>query len=161
MPTFPRRNPAPTKRRAVVDYRAYREEVREDFNGFCAYCGVHEHDWPHGPKNYCLDHFKPKGRPEFAYLKNDFYNLRWCCRICNGTDAKGDKWPSPEEEALGFGFVDLCEDDWKKHYRILADGKLEGRTPQAEYTIQAIGLNNAGYVRQRISIFKKGSSIFD
>ena len=158
MATFPRRQSAPEKGRK--DYRVYRPEVREDFNGYCAYCGVHESEWPHEAKTYELDHFKPKSRPEFEHLKNDFYNLRWCCCICNGRSAKGDHWPSPEEIALGMHFVDLCEDDWQLHYRVFPNGKLEALTSQARYTVQVIGLDSDDYVKLRKRILENEGSLF-
>lgn len=160
MATFPRRQPAPTKRGNCSRYRVYRQEVREDFHGYCAYCGVHERDWPHNQKNYHLDHFKPKGKPEFEDLQDDFYNLRWCCHICNRSDAKGDKWPTPDQEARGDGFVDLCVEDWQDHYSILPDGRLETLTSKAKYTVEIIGLNHEDYIRHRKRILDSGGTIF-
>ncbi len=160
MATFPRRQPPPKKGRK--DYHVYRQEVREDFNGYCSYCGVHESDWSHNEKNYHLDHFKPQAQfDDLDDSKDNFYNLRWCCHICNRRDAKGDKWPSPEEEAQGKGFVDLCEDDWQDHYDILPDGKLHALSAKAFYTIEAIGLNGEDYVKQRLEIFQKGGSLWN
>lgn len=158
MATFLRRDAPPIKTRK--GYRWFREEVREDFNGYCAYCGVHEDQWPHREKLYQQDHFRPrKVFPDDEYV-NGFYNLCWCCTVCNRVDAKGDKWPSPEEEALGKGFVDLCEDDWEMHYEIQPNGVLKPLTMKADYTIETIGLNGQDYVEHRLSIIQKGYSIF-
>lgn len=134
--------------------------MQEDFKGYCAYCGVHESEWPHAAKNYQLDHFKPKGNALFKALENDFYNLRWCCHICNRADAKGETWPSATEESRGESFVDLCQDDWTRHYNILPDGKLEALTNKATYTIRIIGLNDRDYVRHRLQILARGGSLF-
>jgi uncharacterized protein (TIGR02646 family) len=150
VPTFIRRPSPPVKGRK--DYNAYRQEVREDFGGYCAYCGVHESEWPHGPRNYELDHFKPKGPKHFPHLINDFYNLRWCCRICNGRDAKGDHWPSNEQEILGDGFVDLCQENWQDHYQILPDAGFEPLTRKAIYTIAALHLNSEDHLDLRRKI---------
>ena len=163
MATFSRRHPPPKKRKDCKYYGAYREEVRKDFKGYCAYCGVHENDWPHNIKNYQLDHFRPKGNlefPEFQALINDFYNLHWCCHICNRADAKGDTWPSPEEEEQGYGFVDLCKDDWTDHYRIFPDGRIEAITKKARYTIRLLSLDNEDYTKHRREILQRGGALF-
>ena len=109
---------------------------------------------------YELDHFKPKDEDLFPKLINEFYNLRWCCRICNARSAKGNNWPTPEEEAQGYGFVDLCVDDWQKHYKVLPDGQLEALTRKATYTIKVIGLNKPNHVKERLKILNAGHSLF-
>lgn len=163
MATFPRRASPPQKRR--VDYHVYREEVREDCHGCCVYCGVHENHWDFRDANYELDHFKPKHfdpvdvDPKKS-LRNDFYNLRWCCHICNSRARKGSKWPTPEEETLGAGFVDVCNENWYEHYEVQKDGQLKSLSDKATYTIEAIGLNDEGYIRQRLRILAAGHALF-
>jgi hypothetical protein len=80
--------------------------------------------------------------------------------MCNRSGGKGSHWPSEEEESQGFGFVDLCEDDWQTHYQILPDGKLEPLTKKAVYTIETLLLNTDGYVEHRKDILARGGSLF-
>ena len=52
-----RRSSAPATK--TLDYRTFREHVREDFRKTCAYCLLEE-TWAAGPEYFELDHFQPK-----------------------------------------------------------------------------------------------------
>ncbi len=67
-PNFVRRPSAPTTKR--LDYRVFREPVREDFRKTCAYCLLEE-TWAAGPENFELDHFRPKSL--FPRLMMSYY----------------------------------------------------------------------------------------
>lgn len=60
----------------------------------------------------------------------------------------------------GRHFINLCEEDWRRHYNLLPDGKLEILTLAADYTIEIIGLNGAGYIDIRKKILDMGGFIF-
>jgi hypothetical protein len=86
-----------------------------------------------------LDHFCPRNRcPERIH---DFYNIYWSCHGCNKPGGKHGHWPSDELLEQGYGFVDLCEDRFEDHYKLMPDGTLEPLTRKATYTIRHIGLN--------------------
>jgi len=72
-------------------------------------------------------------------VPTDFYNLYYACSVCNRY--KSGIWPSPELMALGFGFVDLCAEDFSTHFQEESDGSWRPLTPRAEYTIARIRLN--------------------
>jgi len=128
----------------VKYYAEYRSQVREDFEERCAYCLLHE-DWAAGEDGFHLDHFRPRGL--FPHLENDFYNLYYACYPCNKW--KWQHWPSQELERVGICFVDLCKDDFNKHFELTADGKLLPVSPAGEYTTKIIRLNRVHLVRVR------------
>lgn len=136
MPIFKRRPNPPI----YADYRAYKPLLRQDFTNLCAYCLLHEGDEGAGGFHaFQIDHFRPV--EHFPNLKVVYSNLYYCCRWCNR--AKWDTWPSPEEQARHFRFVDPClEDFYKDHARLDAStGKLEALSPPGDYTIREIRLN--------------------
>lgn len=135
MPVFSRRVPAPHLTGNYVRYRAF---VREDFSECCAYCLFHELIAA-GPANFELDHFRPKSRPEFALLVNDFFNLYYSCHVCN--HYKGNAWPSKQLEELGYGYVDLCREMFSAHFLDEEDGSWRPLTRLGEYTAAQLRLN--------------------
>jgi hypothetical protein len=98
-----------------------------------------------GTENFELDHFRP--RAAFPDLVNDFYNIYYACHPCN--HIKLAKWPSQEMETLGYSFVDLCIDDFDKHFKMLPDGEWQGITSAGRYTIDALNLNRQHLVTLR------------
>lgn len=141
MPHFFRTFPAPSNKSG---YRKYRPFVRNDFLGQCAYCLMTEL-LAGGAENFELDHFRPKA--QFPELVNDFHNIYYSCHPCNHT--KLDTWPSPELTALGYSFVDLCSDDFDKHFEALENGEWQGITGAGRYTIDALRLNRQHLVTLR------------
>lgn len=133
MSYFVRTSPAPS---VNGGYRGFRASVRADFREHCAYCILPEL-LAAGEEAFELDHFRPRSR--FPASETDFYNLYYACHPCNRI--KHDKWPSGELEQRGVGIVDLCMDDFATHFRLLPDGRWEGLTPSALYTIDLLRLN--------------------
>jgi hypothetical protein len=126
--------------RAFRDYADYRALLRQDFQYRCAYCLLHEY-FLGGEAGCCIDHHRPLNGP-FARpdLIADYNNLYWCCRECN--ENKGDAWPTSEDYASGFRFLDPCqpEDDHDLHWRVVPNGLLEPLTPTGRYTIRRLKL---------------------
>jgi len=141
MPHFLRTKPAP---RVSGGYQAFRDYVRNDFCHRCAYCLIAE--WlAAGVENFELDHFRPKSL--FPEKKQDFYNLFYACHPCNML--KHDSWPPEDLEARGITFVDLCEDDFQTHFKLLEDGTWDGITESGRYTIEILRLNREHLVLVR------------
>lgn len=136
MAVFTRRPVAPTVK---GDYTKFRPFVREDFSECCAYCLLHEL-LAGGRRNFELDHFRPKSLPQFAILIKDFFNLYYTCHVCN--NLKGKAWPSPEAEALGYGFVDLCRDVFSTHFKEEETGHWQSLTFAGQYTEERLNLNS-------------------
>jgi len=121
--------------------------VREDFRETCAYCLLEEL-FAAGQENYELDHFRPQAKfPEEAA---NFYNLYYACHPCN--HIKRGRWPSPELEKRGIGFVDLCANDFENHFQELEDGRWIGLTISARYTIDALRLNRLHLIQIRMLV---------
>ena len=113
-------------KRRYRDYTRYRDLLRRDFQYRCAYCLIHEfHNG--GAANFAIDHHRPMrgvyARPDLA---GDYANLYWCCSECNQN--KADRWPAPQQEALGFRWIDPCElwGDHDLHWQITYDGEISG-----------------------------------
>jgi len=63
-----------------------------------------------GQAHFDQDHFEPNAA-NGGTKKNDYYNLYWCCKECNGAPNKGSTWPSKEEQLQGSVFSDSCKYD--------------------------------------------------
>ena len=143
MAVFTRRRHAP---KVKGDHTKFRPFVRQDFSEGCAYCLLHEL-LAGGPRNFELDHFRPKSLLRFAALIADFFNLYYACHVCNAN--KWNHWPSVEEEAIGIGFIDFCRDDFSDHFRENRNGRWIPLTPSAEFTLDILNLNSAHLVELR------------
>ena len=125
-------------------YRAFRPFVRADFARRCAYCLMSE-PLAGGERNYELDHFRP--RKHFPDLLNDFYNIYYSCHPCNFT--KLDHWPAEQLEARGIQLVDLCKDEFARHFSAEPTGEWVGITESGKYTIDLLRLNRKHLVQLR------------
>jgi hypothetical protein len=142
MATFIRTKPAPI---VSGGYRSFRPIVRSDFRNTCAYCLLKEL-FAAGEENFELDHFFPVSK--FPTRRQDFYNLYYACHPCNRI--KRAKWPDERLTTQGIGFVDLCSADFDERFRELPDGRWEGLSPSANYTIDALHLNRAHLITIRV-----------
>lgn len=143
MAVFIRRQPAPPEQ---ANYAKYREFVRADFSECCAYCLLFERI-SGGRENFELDHYRPKSNPKFAHQINDFYNIYYCCHVCNHT--KGATWPDDELMSLGYRFIDLCVEDFSEHFHEEDDGFWTPLTKPAQYTVERLRLNREHLVKIR------------
>lgn len=68
-----------------ADYKYYKKYLAEDFHHRCAYCNLQDTDIT---SFFEIDHFVPqseiKKHPSLSYLVNDYQNLIYSCRNCNG-----------------------------------------------------------------------------
>ena len=128
-------------KRRYRDYTRYRDLLRRDFRYRCAYCLIHEfHNG--GAANFAIDHHRPiRGAYARPDLAGEYKNLYWCCSECNQN--KADRWPAPQQEALGFRWIDPCElwGDHDLHWQITYDGEIKWLTPAGEYTIRMLMLH--------------------
>lgn len=126
-----------------MDYRSFKQQVRQRFKQRCGYCGIHESLFPDGEGSFVVDHFRPKNRyPEQA---NDPSNLVYTCRACNL--AKG----ALDSDRL----VDPNRDRMSEHLRMENSGHIAGITEKGEFTVQVLLLNRASAVafRRRVNVF--------
>jgi hypothetical protein len=149
MPIFKRRSHPPV----YGNYKQYKPLLREEFNYRCAYCLLHEgqEGLGGGFHNFQIDHFRPV--QTFPALVSVYANLYYACRWCNR--AKWRTWPTEEQQASSFRFVDPCAEDlYKDHARLIATtGELKPTSPPGDYTIREIQLNRGifkGLRRRRV-----------
>jgi uncharacterized protein (TIGR02646 family) len=127
-------------------FEAVREGLEVMTGGRCSYCDGHPLDATGAAS---VDHFRPKGRPEFHELVCAWTNLFLTCTACN--HAKGEQWNEallrPDEP--GFRF--------ERYFEYRADtGALEPATAalpeeqvRARRTIEILGLNRPGACTSR------------
>jgi len=136
------------------DYRLYRPLLRHDFQFRCAYCLRHEY-FLGGEAGCAIDHHQPMSgdyaRPE---LIAEYTNLYWCCRECN--ENKGSSWPTPDEHALGYRFLDPCQpnDDHDRHLDVQPDGTLKVLTNAGQYTSDTLRLWRAQLTHYRAEMLR-------
>ena len=74
-----------TCKKKYANYRSYKEYLAEDFHHRCAYCNLLDTEIT---SFFEIDHFVPQSEidkyPSFAFLINDYNNLIYACRNCNG-----------------------------------------------------------------------------
>lgn len=144
MPIFVRRSERPT---LSNDYRSYRAKVREDFTECCAYCLLPE-ILAGGQDNFELDHFRPKSKSDRLLADiNDFYNLYYCCHVCN--HYKAASWPTDELVTIGCRFIDFCSEEFSAHFRPEPDGSWVPLTLAACYAGERLRLNRKHLVKIR------------
>ncbi len=68
-----------------ANYQSYKEYLANDFHHRCAYCNLLDTEIT---SFFETDHFVPcseiKNYPSLSYLTNDYQNLVYACRNCNG-----------------------------------------------------------------------------
>ena len=137
------------------DYKPYLQPL---FRSRCAYCISHE-DVMGRYDAMQVDHFRPWSRPEFKHLKTKWKNLYYACQRCNRH--KWNHWPTTEQNALGFRFIDPCEEDPDDHIRLTRHPKtdelswLQHLTPAGRYAIEKIRLNRKQLVDIRRGLARK------
>jgi hypothetical protein len=57
-------------------YQSYKDWLRDKFTFQCVYCLEREQWYPNGHAGFGVDHVKPKGQAEYAYLVCHYPNLR-------------------------------------------------------------------------------------
>ncbi len=136
-------------------YRDYKPHLQPLFRCRCAYCLSHE-DQIGRFDEMQVDHFRPKGRREFAHLEREWANLYYCCGRCNRH--KSDHWPTDQETQRGLRFVDPCLEDPDEHFRLCRPPQHDDLcyvmplTTPAQYTIAKVRLNRNQLVQIRRSL---------
>ena len=113
---------------------SFRPWLRDEFSFRCVYWLIRE-QWGRVTAEFDVEHFRPQTmNPELAAV---YDNLLYACGRCNR--AKGDRIvPDP------------CEALTADQVRLLPDGSLEGRSPEARCLIAKLGLNSPQMNRWRL-----------
>lgn len=139
-PILRRRSSYPTR----TKYSRYRQEIREDCQGRCVYCDVHENEIG-GADDMTIDHFRPKTFPQFRSLQHDPENLMWSCNTCNQN--KRSLWPAigtPYTFVGRKGFIDPFKEDRRSYFDIASNGTLVPLRDPAQWLIRQLLLNRIG-----------------
>ncbi|MBM4031051.1 MAG: HNH endonuclease [Planctomycetes bacterium] len=122
-------------------WQTFRACLRWEFSFTCVYCRLRESDfgyWSH--VHFSVDHLRPK--EHFQHLAKDYDNCYYACSPCNSS--KGDSYPSAEEEAAGFRFLDPCKDVVSEHFAMEEDTVVAVAGSRiAQYTLDEVRNINA------------------
>lgn len=110
-------------------YRAYKSDLRSDFNRRCGYCDDQDF-YDGGSRGYHIDHFLPKS--QFPHLTTTYGNLVYACPYCN--TAKSDKWRSKG------GFIDPCDAAYDEHLERRNSGTITHCSARGKYMHREIKL---------------------
>lgn len=120
-------------------------------DGRCSYCDGYPID---ATGEAQIDHFRPKGRPEFYELVCEWTNLFLACSACN--KAKGARWDEcllrPDEPGFTFErFFDFRFDSGEMHENPAASDVDRRR---AARSIEVFNLNRPGACMRRLEVIK-------
>ena len=123
--------------KGYVDYQSFKPWLRDEFTFRCVYCLCREPWFPDGDGSFSVDHLVPQSvAPERAC---DYENLVYACRQCNSV------------KRATTGVPDPCADPYGLHLEVLADGTVQGLTPQGKLLIRFCRLD-----RPRLNEFRHG-----
>lgn len=123
---------------AKKNYRAYKPELRKDFDRRCGYCNTAD-EYYGGTRGFQIDHFAPKSI--FREMEADYGNLVYSCPFCNR--AKSNKWigdkaqPSHDGQT---GFVDPCDPEFDNHVQRDGQGKVVALSDLGLYMVKNLNL---------------------
>jgi len=130
-------------------------QIRNDFFVLCYICEEY------APIHFQIDHFYPKGQPEFVHLTHNWDNLFYCCAKCNGIRPK-------DINTMGNEVLNNCIDEVEKFiYLKYESGRInvianshDNKTKNTEKLLNrvynGIGSNNSrSYIYRREEIKKE------
>jgi 5-methylcytosine-specific restriction endonuclease McrA len=147
MPVLRKKTP---QRREMVknvrNYKEHRDNLREDFEKRCGYCGdidIFKRAY------YEIDHFIPKKflkekypiTEEYKNKEQEYSNLVYSCHFCNNT--KGEKWPTSSMEIHhknNVGFIDPCNTEYDKQFKRNENGEIISMTELGNWIYKTLKL---------------------
>ncbi|WP_449490932.1 hypothetical protein [Caballeronia sp. M23-90] len=138
-------------------YQTYKRYLQKEFARLCVYCRQPDSSAPN--INMGVDHYRPKGIPQFAALVRDWTNLYYCCGACNSR--KNNYWPS--DESKGPFIVNPCDFEMGAHLRY--DSKtglveIHNQSKDGEWTRDLLQLNDDATIKYRKAT-QKTIALFD
>ncbi|PWY54324.1 NinG family protein [Legionella qingyii] len=149
----------------MANYKTYKPELRKNFNYSCGYCQTREPEIGGSKNSFQIDHYKPKSK--FPDLINNYENLIYACRACNGY--KSDYWPSSIwDNLLKKIILNPRVEDFEKHidksnfawYGITFRGKWNISTLRLASETQISIRKDRARIEKLISKFEKQTLIF-
>ena len=111
------------------NYSTYKRWLQAEFRRVCVYC--RQPDSGAFGLFFTVDHYRPKGLPQFAPLAVTYANLFYCCPACNSR--KNNYWP--KDEAKGPLIPNPCDHNMAEHLRH-ADGEVTSAGIAEAMTLQ-------------------------
>lgn len=114
----------------------------------CVYCAIPESCFG-GSRNFHVEHYRPKSRPEFKKLENDIKNLFYACAICN--TFKGADWPdAPKKDCSNPSYPYPAQVDYTEIFmNTPMSGAITGKYVAAKYMIEKLYLNRPQLIIER------------
>lgn len=129
---FRKKNPVRSAVKHKADYKAYKDELAQDFGHHCGYTACRD-VWFGGQRTFQIDHLKPWTKhPE---LKTEYGNLVYCCSYVNRA-----KWDDDSPN-----YLDPCDVDYNAHFERDDNGIIVGKSLEAQYMVQKMHLNLTRY----------------
>nr|WP_263013002.1 retron system putative HNH endonuclease [Ancylothrix sp. D3o] len=142
---------------AINKYRHknIKSELETIFNGKCAYCESKVTTTGYGH----IEHFFPKGDPQYLHLTFDWQNLLLSCEICNNAQHKGTNFPL---DSSGNPLLINPSDgvtEINKHLKFSWDqvdgAKIEGRDDRGKKVVEIFDLNSTSGTRKELFKHRK------
>jgi len=113
----------------------------------CVYCAIEEALFG-GTRNFHVEHYKPKSKPEYKNLTNDIKNLFYACAICN--TFKGADWPAePESNFSNPSYPYPGSVCYEELFARQESGAIQGKYTAAIYMIEKLYLNRPQLLLER------------
>ncbi|GGD45593.1 hypothetical protein [Pseudoxanthomonas indica] len=129
--------------RKFKKYSTYKKYLQNEFSRLCVYCRQADSSVP--SLIFSVDHYRPKGLPQFAHLLCEYSNLYYCCANCNSR--KSNDWPAT---ATSKRVVNPCDDVMSEHLRFNSkNGMMHPHSEHGEHMEELLQLNDPDRVEFR------------
>ena len=123
-----------------VDYRTYKDWLRDEFQFRCALC-LHREKWERRVwRIFHVDHIIPQSVDESKTC--DYENLVYLCDACNESKSDSD-------------LPDPCRHDYSSHYKFEEDGTATPISDFGDLYIEILKLNEDYLVEYRRDLIRK------
>lgn len=114
----------------------------------CVYCTISENSFG-GIRNFHVEHYRPKGLPEFRHLENVYSNLFYACAICNSF--KSNDWPAEPNANFDNPFYpDPSVVDYGLLFKVdISTGLIDNKNITGSYLINKLYLNRPQLIINR------------
>lgn len=123
--------------------RALKTSLLQEQKFLCCYCECRiDADHSH------IEHFRPKGMPEFSALQLDYGNLHASCTR-QPTGSSEEHCGHKKGDSFSDDLVSPLESDCATHFKFTFDGSIEGLDEKGRTTIDILHLDSALLNSQR------------
>ena len=140
---------------AVNARHALRLALLAEQKGLCCYC---ERLINNG--DFHIEHFRPKGQSEFAYLQLDYSNLLASCQR-NRTGSSDESCGHKKEDVFSADLVSPLEEDCASHFSFDMAGHISGSDARGSESVRILNLNSALLNRSRKALIEYFEELTD